>query len=102
MKARVPISKNLRKQIREYAIRDIQEHLDVSNRKASEVFILASACVLHINNGYGKVRLMRFMNDLMEFYNHLEGYDDAAAFKCIQILESSGINMDWWKEQMRK
>lgn len=101
MKARLPINKKMRKQIRECAVRDVQEHIDRSNRKASEVFILASACVLHIDNGFGKVRLMRFMNALMEFYNQLDGYDDAAAFKCIQILEDTGMDMEWWKSQMR-
>lgn len=98
MKARIP-AKNLltgkqKKAIEEYAAVQLDKQIDESNRQASEVFILASACVLHQNSGYGKIRLERYMSDLQDFFDYLGGFDDAAKYRCLQILKDAGIE---WK-----
>lgn len=98
MKARIP-AKNLltgkqKKAIEEYAAVQLDKQIDESNRQASEVFILASACVLHQGSGYGKIRLERYMSDLQDFFDYLGGFDDAAKYRCLQILKDAGIE---WK-----
>ena len=98
MKARIP-SKNLltgkqKKAIKEYAEIQINKQIDDSNKLAAEVFILASACVLHQNSGYGKTRLERYMSDLQDFFEYLGGFDDAAKYRCLQILQDAGVE---WK-----
>lgn len=98
MKARIP-ARNLltgkqKKAIEEYAEIQLNKQIDDSNKLAAEVFILASACVLHQNSGYGKTRLERYMSDLQDFFEYLGGFDDAAKYRCLQILKDAGIE---WK-----
>ena len=95
MKARIPAKSLLtgqqKKAIEEYAAIQLDKQIDESNKRAAEVFILASACVLHQGSGYGKIRLERYMSDLQDFFEYLGGFDDAAKYRCLQILKDAGI-----------
>lgn len=105
MKARIPINNRLtnkqRETVREYAAEEYRKQADQMNRRACTVFILAAACVLHTVFKFGAGRLLKFMDELTKFYQWLGGYDDAAGFKCIQILEDVGLDMTWWKKELR-
>ena len=101
MKARVPLPSKTRNKIREYAAEEYRKQADQMNRHACTVFILAAACVLHQTFQFGAVRIMRFMAALQAFYEWLGGYDDAAGWKCVQILEAAGIDMEDWKKELR-
>ena len=98
MKARISAKSLLtgqqRKAIEEYAAIQLDRQIDERNKRAAEVFILASACVLHQKSGYGKTRLERYMSDLQDFFDYLGGFDDAAKYRCLQILKDAGIE---WK-----
>lgn len=98
MKAKIPAKSLLtgqqKKAIEEYAAIQLDRQIDESNKRAAEVFILASACVLHQKSGYGKIRLERYMSDLQDFFDYLGGFDDAAKYRCLQILKDAGIEWE--------
>lgn len=42
-----------------------------------------------------KHRLCRYMEALQSFYAYLDGFDDAAKYRCLQILKDAGVE---WRE----
>ena len=105
MKAHIPAGKKMtrkqRETVREFASEILTQQQDEANRKASEVFILASACVLHQSFGFGKHRLCRYMEALQSFYGYLDGFDDAAKYRCLQILKDIGIDWEPKREEQK-
>ena len=93
MKARVPINNKTKNKIKQYVLEETEKHMNEVHRAASEVFLLAAACELHLECGFGKKRLMQFMCGLQDFYELLGGYDDSAKYKCLQILGDAGIDL---------
>ena len=97
MKARIVSESWLSPTLKEATIKYAEEKV-AQQRKAYllgaiEVFVLADACVHRLEDGYGFVRLSRHILRMVKFMKFLGGYDDAAKWKCIQILEDAGL--DW-------
>ena len=107
MKARIhpkdKLSQKQRGEIRAYAAEEYEKLAEKDRQRTATVLVLASACALRRNpkRHFGAQRLAEHMNDLQEMYEYLGGYDDAAAWKCVQILEDAGLDMTKWKELLR-
>ena len=69
MKARVPINNKTKNKIKQYVLEETEKHMNEVHRAASEVFLLAAACELHPEFGFGKKRLMQFMCGCKIFTN---------------------------------
>ena len=81
-----------------------EKRAEKDRQRSALVFILASACALRRNpkRHFGAKRLTEHMADLQEVYELLDGYGEDAAWKCVQILEDAGVNMDEWKKMLRE
>lgn len=66
------------------------------------VFFLHTAVTLHLFFGFGKKRINKFLNGNGGVIDGFGGlYDDASVWKCVQILEDLGIDMEPWKKILR-
>jgi hypothetical protein len=98
------LSAKQREDIRNYAAEEYEKRAEKDRQRSALVFILASACALRRNpkRHFGAKRLTEHMADLQEVYELLDGYGEDAAWKCVQILEDAGVNMDEWKKMLRE
>lgn len=107
MKARMhPKNKLTQKQlkdVREYAAEECLKIIEQEKQRMATIHVLASTVALRRNPKlrFGAQRLAEYMIELQETYEFLGGYDDAAAWKCIQILEDAGLDMTQWKDLLR-
>ena len=96
MKARLPVEYT-------HTSRRAREKERQSERKRlMAVFFLHAAVAARSSLGLGKRRLEQYLICIGEVIDKLsEEYDDSSAWKCIQILEDVGVNVDGWKRILR-
>lgn len=95
MKARLPAQYDL-------SPRRVRREEQRTHERAMAIFFLHTACALHVRFKFGKQRIEQFLQcvyELLERFNEL--YEEAAVWKCIEILEDIGLDMTGWKKLLR-
>ena len=101
MKARMPKwDKKVPKAINECFAEEIQKAKDEATQIAVARCIIFSCGALHtqMRDNFGQKRLAEYLSGLQEFCEFLGGYDDAAVYKALQILEDDCPGIDWKKQ----